>query len=86
MYSLLCKRLKVGQFSNLADSSDSNKQEPRTPAQTGTESTTFADKAAGLVKRSRGIQQMLLLLAVLGTSMTIGDGVMTACASGSCSH
>ena len=84
MYSLLCKSLKVGQFSNLVDSSDSREQKFRNPAQAGTGST-FADKAAGLVKRSRGIQQLLLLLAVLGTSMTIGDGVMTACASGDCS-
>ena len=43
---------------------------------------TLADKATVLVKRSRRVQQMLLLLAVLGTSMTIGDGVMTATASG----
>ena len=42
----------------------------------------LADKAAQMVKKSRHVQQMLLLLAVLGTSMTIGDGVMTATASG----
>lgn len=43
---------------------------------------TLADKATHMVKKSRRVQQMLLLLAVLGTSMTIGDGVMTATASG----
>lgn len=42
----------------------------------------LADKAAQMVKKSRRVQQMLLLLAVLGTSMTIGDGVMKATASG----
>ena len=46
---------------------------------------TLADKATVLVKKSRRVQQMLLLLAVLGTSMTIGDGVMTATASGASS-
>ncbi len=34
------------------------------------------------MRKSRRVQQALLLLAVLGTSMTIGDGVMTAAASG----
>ncbi len=42
----------------------------------------LADKAAAVVKKSKRVQQGLLLLAVLGTSMTIGDGVMTAAASG----
>ena len=42
----------------------------------------MADKAAAAVRKSKRVQQALLLLAVLGTSMTIGDGVMTAAASG----
>ena len=43
----------------------------------------LADQAAGFVQKSKRLQRGLLVLAVLGTSMTIGDGVMTAAASGS---
>ncbi len=48
----------------------------------GRKTNPLADKAAAAVRKSKRVQQALLLLAVLGTSMTIGDGVMTAAASG----
>ncbi|DBA78607.1 hypothetical protein WJX77_006388 [Trebouxia sp. C0004] len=73
MYALMCKRLGIGQYAHRIPSDVDMAR--------GRKTNPLADKAAAAVRKSKRVQQALLLLAVLGTSMTIGDGVMTAAAS-----
>ncbi|KAJ8564643.1 hypothetical protein K7X08_001103 [Anisodus acutangulus] len=75
LYSLLCRHAKVNSLpsSQLADEELSTyKKDINTPMQ-----TTFGVKVKLTLERHRVLQRFLLVLALSGASMVIGDGILT---------
>ncbi|KAK4371004.1 hypothetical protein RND71_010479 [Anisodus tanguticus] len=75
LYSLLCRHAKVNSLpsSQLADEELSTyKKDINIPVQ-----TTFGVKVKSTLERHRVLQRFLLVLALSGTSMVIGDGILT---------
>ncbi|XP_052173170.1 potassium transporter 6-like isoform X2 [Diospyros lotus] len=75
LYSLLCRHARVNSLPNcqLADEELSTyKKDITAPA-----STTFGARLKSTLETHRVLQKCLLVLALIGTSMVIGDGVLT---------
>ncbi|KAL2349395.1 hypothetical protein Fmac_003395 [Flemingia macrophylla] len=76
LYSLLCRHATLSSLPNcqLADHhlSEYNNRSRRPPPH-----TTFASSLKAAFERHRLLQSLLLLLALIGTCMVIGDGILT---------
>jgi hypothetical protein len=77
LYSLICRRVRAGLLPGVGDSAvDELKDQPD-----GALPPPASSVRAALQQR-RELQWLLLLFALLGTSMVIGDGVLTPAVSG----
>ncbi|CAD6337039.1 unnamed protein product [Miscanthus lutarioriparius] len=79
LYSLICRRVRAGLLPGVGDSSaaDDDLKEQRDGALLPPPASTV--RAA--LQQRRELQWLLLLFALLGTSMVIGDGVLTPAVS-----
>jgi KUP system potassium uptake protein len=73
LYSLLCRRLRSG---ILPSGGDDLKE------QRGGAAPAPASSMRAVLQQRKGLQWLLLLFALLGVSMVIGDGVLTPSVSG----
>ncbi|CAL5398793.1 unnamed protein product [Camellia sinensis] len=73
LYSLLCRHARVNSLPNcqLADEEVSSYKKDITPQ------TSFGKSLKSALERHRVLQKCLLLLALVGACMVIGDGVLT---------
>lgn len=81
LYSLLCRHARVSSLPNcqLADEelSDFKKENTGSSLQ-----SSFGTRLKSTLERHRVLQRFLLVLALIGTCMVIGDGVLTPSISG----
>jgi len=80
LYSLLCRHARVNSLPNcqLADEELSEyKKDVASPTRTG-----FGSRLKSTLEKHRVLQKFLLVLALIGTCMVIGDGVLTPAISG----
>lgn len=80
LYSLLCRHARVNSLPNcqLADEELSEyKKDVIVPIE-----TTFGSRLKSILEKYKVLQRMLLILALLGACMVIGDGVLTPAISG----
>lgn len=81
LYSLLCRHARVNSLPNcqLADEdlSEYKKDGVVVPAQ-----TSFGSRLKSILEKHRVLQKLLLILALIGACMVIGDGVLTPALSG----
>lgn len=81
LYSLLCRHARVSSLPNcqLADEelSDYKKENTSSSLQ-----SSFGTRLKSTLERHRVLQRFLLVLALIGTCMVIGDGVLTPSISG----
>ncbi|KAJ8439523.1 hypothetical protein Cgig2_007040 [Carnegiea gigantea] len=80
LYSLLCRHARVNSLPNcqLADEELSEyKKDVGSPTRTG-----FGSRLKSTLEKHRVLQKFLLVLALIGTCMVIGDGVLTPAISG----
>lgn len=80
LYSLLCRHARVNSLPNcqLADEELSDyKKDVGKSAE-----TNFGSRLKSSLERHRVLQRFLLVLALIGTCMVIGDGVLTPAISG----
>ena len=79
MYSLICRYSRVGLIpSQEAADQDVSNFQLELPSSTSRRASRLKSK----LENSRIAKLLLLLTAMLGTSMVIGDGVLTPCISG----
>ncbi|KAL7261618.1 hypothetical protein ACSBR1_000118 [Camellia fascicularis] len=73
LYSLLCRHTRVNSLPNcqLSDEELSSYKKDITPQ------TSFGKSLKSALERHRVLQKCLLLLALVGACMVIGDGVLT---------
>ncbi|KAG0468280.1 hypothetical protein HPP92_017608 [Vanilla planifolia] len=95
LYSLLCRHARVGFLPNgqLADEELSAYKKTdflsrggdygNGEANAGSQPATTAAKVKRLLEEHQVLQRLLLILALIGTCMVIGDGVLTPAVSGS---
>jgi len=81
LYSLICRRVRAGLLPGVGDSyaADDDLKEQRDGAPP-------ASTVRAALQQRRELQWLLLLFALLGTSMVIGDGVLTPAISGTYSR
>lgn len=88
LYSLLCRHARVGPLPNgqVADEEISAYKKRDGMSQVGSgdegERRRGAARAKRVLERHQVLQKMLLILALVGTCMVIGDGVLTPAISG----
>lgn len=80
MYSLICRYAKVGLIpSEQAEDHDVSNFQLELPSKSMRRATKLKSK----LENSQFAKFFLLFATMLGTSMVIGDGVLTPCISGS---
>lgn len=82
LYSLLCRHARVNPLPScqLADEDLSEyKKDAMRMSPTG---TSFSSRLKSTLERHKVLQRFLLVLALIGTCMVIGDGVLTPSISG----
>lgn len=79
MYSLICRYAKVG----LIPSQEASDQDVSTfKLEFPNKRLRRASKLKSTLEKSKFAKYLLLFATMLGTSMVIGDGVLTPCISG----
>jgi KUP system potassium uptake protein len=81
LYSLLCRHARVSSLPNfqLADEELSEYKKDNNGL---SQKTGLASSLKSMLERHRVLQRFLLVLALVGTCMVIGDGVLTPAISG----
>lgn len=81
LYSLLCRHARVSSLPNcqMADEELSEYKNGRISLDP---KTGFGSRLKSALERHRVLQRVLLVLALIGTCMVIGDGVLTPAISG----
>ena len=83
LYSLLCRHARVNSLSNCQVADEELYEYKKDAAATClTPKTTFGSRLKSTLEKHRVLQRFLLLLALIGTCMVIGDGVLTPALSG----
>ena len=79
LYSLLCRHARVNSLPNcqLVDEELFEYKKDVVPIESG-----FGSRLKSILEKYRVLQKLLLVLALLGTCMVIGDGVLTPAISG----
>ncbi|KAJ6910987.1 hypothetical protein NC652_021586 [Populus alba x Populus x berolinensis] len=78
LYSLLCRHARVNSLPNCQVADEELYEYKKDAAATGlTPKTTFGSRLKSTLEKHRVLQRFLLLLALIGTCMVIGDGVLT---------
>ena len=87
LYSLLCRHARLSSLPNhqLADEELSAYTTDRPETQT-TANFSFSSCLKSTLEKCKVLQRMLLVLALIGTCMVIGDGVLSPAISGGCSY
>lgn len=78
LYSLICRRVRVGLLPGVGDSSAADELKEQ---RDGALLPPPASSVRTVLQQRRELQWLLLLFALLGTSMVIGDGVLTPAVS-----
>ncbi|XAR65498.1 hypothetical protein NMG60_11009641 [Bertholletia excelsa] len=76
LYSLLCRHAKVGLLPNDKSTNDVVHHDDKSPSKIKIES-----KARKAIEKHKSSHYLILILALLGSCLTIGDGVLTAALS-----
>ncbi|KAH8500414.1 hypothetical protein H0E87_015607 [Populus deltoides] len=78
LYSLLCRHARVNSLPNCQVADEELYEYKKDAAATClTPKTTFGSRLKSTLEKHRVLQRFLLLLALIGTCMVIGDGVLT---------
>ncbi|KAJ6771715.1 OSMOTIC STRESS POTASSIUM TRANSPORTER [Salix koriyanagi] len=78
LYSLLCRHARINSLPNCQVADEELYEYKRDAATTClTPTTTFGSRLKSTLEKHRVLQRFLLLLALIGTCMVIGDGVLT---------
>ncbi|KAF9677550.1 hypothetical protein SADUNF_Sadunf08G0119300 [Salix dunnii] len=78
LYSLLCRHARVSSLPNCQVADEELDEYKKDAAATClTPKTTFGPRLKSTLEKHRVLQRFLLLLALIGTCMVIGDGVLT---------
>lgn len=85
LYSLLCRHARLSSLPNhqLADEELSAYTIDR-PQTENSSNFSFSSCLKSTLEKCKVLQKMLLVLALIGTCMVIGDGVLTPAISGDC--
>lgn len=81
LYSLLCRHARVNSLPN-CQSADEELSEYKKDGAGSTETPNFGSRLKSALEKHRVLQRFLLVLALIGTCMVIGDGVLTPAISG----
>ena len=81
LYSLICRRVRAGLLPGVVGDSSAADDELKEQRDGGALPPLASSVRAALQQR-RELQWLLLMFALLGTSMVIGDGVLTPAVSG----
>lgn len=81
LYSLLCRHARVNSLPN-CQSADEELSEYKKVGGGSTETPSFGSRLKSALEKHRVLQKFLLVLALIGTCMVIGDGVLTPAISG----
>lgn len=76
LYSLLCRHARVNSLPN-CQSADEELSEYKKDGAGSTETPNFGSRLKSALEKHRVLQRFLLVLALIGTCMVIGDGVLT---------
>jgi KUP system potassium uptake protein len=79
LYSLVCRHARINTVSN---QSPEDRELSTYKLDLPTRSAKRAANLKGIMERSKLLQQILLLMALVGTCAVIGDGVFTPAISG----
>ena len=83
LYSLLCRHARINSLPNCQVADEELYEYKKDAANTClTPTTTFGLRLKSTLEKHRVLQRFLLLLALIGTCMVIGDGVLTPALSG----
>ncbi|KAF9673883.1 hypothetical protein SADUNF_Sadunf10G0070200 [Salix dunnii] len=78
LYSLLCRHARINSLPNCQVADEELYEYKRDAATTClTPTTTFGSRLKSTLEKHKVLQRFLLLLALIGTCMVIGDGVLT---------
>lgn len=81
LYSLLCRHARVNSLPN-CQSADEDLTEYKKENTGLTPKSSFGSSLKSTLEKHRVLQRVLLVLALIGTCMVIGDGVLTPAISG----
>ena len=81
LYSLLCRHARVNSLPNCQLADEELSEYKKDVVVVPTE-TSFGSRLKSTLEKYRVLQKLLLVLALLGTCMVIGDGVLTPAISG----
>lgn len=81
LYSLLCRHARVNSLPN-CQVADEELYEYKKDATSLMPKSSFGSRLKSILEKHRVLQRVLLLLALIGTCMVIGDGVLTPAISG----
>lgn len=81
LYSLLCRHARVNSLPN-CQLADEELSDYKKEGSSLSPKTSFGSKLKSTLERYRVLQRFLLILALIGTCMVIGDGVLTPAISG----
>lgn len=81
LYSLLCRHAKVSSLPNY-QVADEELQEYKKDSRGAAPETSFAARLSSTFEKHEVLQRVLLVLALIGTCMVIGDGIFTPAISG----
>ncbi|KAG5050706.1 hypothetical protein JHK87_002904 [Glycine soja] len=76
LYSLLCRHAKVSSLPNY-QVADEELQEYKKDSRGAAPETSFAARLSSTFEKHEVLQRVLLVLALIGTCMVIGDGIFT---------
>ena len=83
LYSLLCRHARINSLPNCQVADEELYEYKKDAANTClTPTTAFGLRLKSTLEKHRVLQRFLLLLALIGTCMVIGDGVLTPALSG----
>lgn len=81
LYSLLCRHARVSSLPN-CQVADEELSEYKKDSRGAAPERSFALRLKSTFERHRVLQRVLLVLALIGTCMVIGDGILTPAISG----
>lgn len=81
LYSLLCRHARVNSLPN-CQVADEELSEYKKDGLCGAPERSFASRLKAMLEKHKVLQKILLVLALIGTCMVIGDGVLTPALSG----
>lgn len=84
LYSLLCRHARVNSLPNCQVADEELSEYKKDMCGMVPDNRSFAFKLKNTLEKHKVLQKILLLLALIGTCMVIGDGVLTPALSGNC--